>query len=132
MHQCNVTLDFMEDKHLPHPVTINNEAVYKHAKKVGEVMLGESNVQTLPVTMGAEDFSFFTQKMPAAIFVIGTKNATLKSDQPLHSPYFFIDEDALPVGTALNAAVAMSYLDSHSVKTCEGPQVFPTFEAKAI
>ncbi|KAK9290118.1 hypothetical protein L1049_008282 [Liquidambar formosana] len=66
-----------------------------------------------PVTMGAEDFSFFSQKMPAAIFVIGTKNETLKSYQPLHLPHFFLDEEALPIGVALNAAVAISYLDSH-------------------
>ncbi|KAL3586632.1 hypothetical protein D5086_013499 [Populus alba] len=41
--------------------------------------------------------------------------------EPLHSPYFFIDEEALPIGTALNAAVAISYLDTQIVKTCEEP-----------
>ncbi|KAE8666175.1 IAA-amino acid hydrolase ILR1 [Hibiscus syriacus] len=53
-----------------------------------------------PITMGAEDFSFFAQKTAAAIYVIGIKNKTLKSDQPLHSPYFFIDEEALPIGAS--------------------------------
>lgn len=108
---------------MPHPIMVNDEALYKHAKKVGEILLGEPNVQLLPVTMGAEDFSFFSQKMPAAIFVVGTKNETLKSHQPLHSPYFFIDEEALPIGTTLNAAVAISYLDSHVIGTCEEPQL---------
>jgi IAA-amino acid hydrolase len=76
--------------------------------------------------MGGEDFSFFSQRMPAAIFVIGTMNETLKSYKPLHSPYFFIDEEALPIGTALNAAVAISYLDTHVMKTCEEPpSAFP-------
>ncbi|CAK7341941.1 unnamed protein product [Dovyalis caffra] len=125
-HQCNATVNFMEERHLPYPVMINDEALYKHAKKVGEALVGEPNVQLFPVTMGGEDFSFFSQRMPAAIFVIGTMNETLKSHHRLHSSYFSIDEEALPIGTALNAAVAISYLDTHVVKTCEEPpSAFP-------
>uniref|UniRef100_A0A2P2JFW6 Uncharacterized protein n=1 Tax=Rhizophora mucronata TaxID=61149 RepID=A0A2P2JFW6_RHIMU len=123
----------MEERHLPHPAMVNDEALYNQAKKVGEIMLGESNVQLTPVTMGAEDFSFFTQKMPSAIFVIGIKNETLQSHQPLHSPYFFIDEEAFPIGAAFNAAVAISYVDSHAMEDCgEEPHLFSAFEAKAI
>ncbi|KAK8500007.1 hypothetical protein V6N12_037868, partial [Hibiscus sabdariffa] len=113
VHQCIATVNFMEDKHMPHPVMANDEALYEHAKKVGSSLVGENNVHLLPITMGSEDFSFFAQKTAAAIYVIGTKNETLKSDRPLHSPYFFIDEEALPIGAALNAAVAISYLDTH-------------------
>ncbi|KAE8700936.1 IAA-amino acid hydrolase ILR1-like 4 [Hibiscus syriacus] len=113
VHQCSATVNFMEDKHMPHPVMANDEALYEHAKKVGNSLVGENNVHLIPITMGAEDFSFFAQKTAAAIYVIGIKNETLKSDRPLHSPYFFIDEEALPIGTALNAAVAISYLDTH-------------------
>ncbi|KAK2985401.1 hypothetical protein RJ640_014143 [Escallonia rubra] len=117
VHQCTATVDFMEETPLPYPVMDNDQGLYKHAKRVGEILLGEPNVQLLPVTMGAEDFSFYSQRVPAAMFVVGTKNETLGSDQPLHSPYFVIDEEALPIGSALYAAVAMSYLDSHAVET---------------
>ncbi|XP_021290069.1 IAA-amino acid hydrolase ILR1 [Herrania umbratica] len=113
VHQCGGTVDFMEDKPMPHPVMVNDETLFEHAKKVGKTLVGENNVHLLPISMAAEDFSFFAQKTAAAIYVIGIKNETLKSDQPLHSPYFFIDEEALPIGAALNAAVAVSYLDSH-------------------
>lgn len=41
-------------------------------------MLGEQNVQLLPVTTGVEDFGFHSQKMPAVMFPVGTKNDTLK------------------------------------------------------
>ncbi|XP_028062599.1 IAA-amino acid hydrolase ILR1-like isoform X2 [Camellia sinensis] len=114
MHRCNATVDFMEETPLPYPVLVNDEVLYEHAKGVGEVLLGKQNVQILPVTMGAEDFSFYSQKMPAVMYAVGTKNETLKSDHPLHSPHFFIDEEALQIGSAFHAAVAMSYLDSHS------------------
>ncbi|KAK3037864.1 hypothetical protein RJ639_031224 [Escallonia herrerae] len=117
VHQCTATVDFMEETPLPFPVMDNDEGLYKHAKRVGEILLGEPNVQLLPVTMGAEDFSFYSQRVPAAMFVVGTKNETVGSDQPLHSPYFVIDEEALPIGSALHAAVAISYLDSHAVET---------------
>lgn len=112
VHCCKAELDFMEETPLPYPVTENDEGMYEHAKTVAEIILGKPNMQVLPVTMGGEDFSFFTQKMPATMFVIGTNNKT-QVPEHLHSPYFVIDEDALPIGAALHAAVAMSYLDTH-------------------
>lgn len=114
MHRCTAVVDFKEDVPLPYPPTDNDEELYEHAKKVGEILLGEPNVQLSTTTMGAEDFSFYSQKLPAVMFELGTKNKTLKSDQPLHSPYFVIDENALYMGAALHAAVAISYLDSHA------------------
>lgn len=116
----------MREKPLPHPVMVNDEALYEHTKMVGEWLVGESNVHLLPITMGSEDFSFFTQKTSALIFVIGTRNETLKSDRVLHSPYFFIDEGAFPIGAALHAAVAISYLDNHSTGPMGCQDKFPT------
>ncbi|CAK7341943.1 unnamed protein product [Dovyalis caffra] len=115
VHQCTASLDFMEEKMRPYPATVNDEAMYKHAKQVGEALLGESNVQLAPMSMGAEDFSFYSQKMKAALFFVGTKNETVKSVKRLHSPYFVMDEDALPIGAAFHAAVAISYLDGHAI-----------------
>lgn len=90
--------------------------MYAHAKRVGEDLVGEANVHHCPPTMGAEDFSFYSQKMPGAFFWLGIKNETLGSTYSLHSPYFFMDEQALPIGAALHAAVAMAYLDNHSIE----------------
>lgn len=110
VHRCIGTIDFLK----PYPVTVNDEAMYKHAKSVGESLLGEPKVLLRPMSMGGEDFSFYSQKMPAAFFGIGTKNGTLKSGgHQLHTPNFVIDEEVLPIGAALHAAVAISYLDSH-------------------
>lgn len=114
VYQCTAVVDFMEEIPLPTPVMVNDKMLYEHGKHVGEIMLGKSKVGLLPVTMGGEDFSFFVPRMPAAIFVVGIKNESLKADKPLHSPFFFVDEDSFPVGAAFNAAMAMSYLSSHS------------------
>ncbi|KAJ6756102.1 PEPTIDASE M20 FAMILY MEMBER [Salix purpurea] len=117
VHQCTASLDFMEENMRPYPSTVNDEAMYEHAKQVGEALLGESNVLLAPMTMGAEDFSFYSQKMKAAFFFIGTKNEAVRSVKRLHSPYFVIDEEVLPIGAAFHAAVAISYLDGHAMDT---------------
>lgn len=114
VHQCTAEVDFMEKERTPYPVTMNDEGVYNHAKKVGEGLFGEANVVVCPLVLGAEDFSFYTQKMPGAGFNIGIRNESLGSVYNLHSPHFFVDEDALPIGAAFNAAVASAYLDRHS------------------
>ncbi|CAM8980808.1 unnamed protein product [Rhodiola kirilowii] len=117
VHRCTVEIDFLEERPSPHPVVLNDEALYEHGKKVAEALVGKSNVELIPVTMGAEDFAYYTEKMPAAMFVVGTRNEALKADQHLHSPYFKVDEDAFPVGAAFHAAVALSYLNNnHSCK----------------
>ncbi|KAK9156806.1 hypothetical protein Scep_003380 [Stephania cephalantha] len=118
VHRCtSVVVDFMEEELRPYPATVNDEAMYEHAKKVGEEVVGESNVYLDPMVMASEDFSFYSQKMAAAFFSIGIRNERrLKSNTPLHSPYFVVDEEVLPIGAAFHAAVAMAYLDSHVTK----------------
>lgn len=114
VHQCSATIDFMEEMR-PYPPTINDPTIYDHGKRVGEILLGESNVQHSPALMAAEDFGFYSQKMATAFFFIGTQNKTdVSAIKGLHSPYFTIDEEVLPIGAALHAAVAISYMDTHS------------------
>ncbi|KAK8626891.1 hypothetical protein V6N13_134521 [Hibiscus sabdariffa] len=115
VHRCTATIDFLEEKMRPYPATVNDESLYEHAKKVGESVVGKSNMLVIPMNMGAEDFSFYANKMPAAFFMIGTNNETRKPKYRVHSPHLVIDEDVLPIGAAFHAAVAISYLDNHGV-----------------
>lgn len=114
VHQCSAVVDFADDRLIPYPATINHPSMYEHAKRVGQSLLGENGVQLTPMTMGAEDFSFYAEKMPAAFFMIGVKNETMKSAKGLHSPQFIMDEDALPIGASLHAAVALTFLDAYA------------------
>ena len=112
VHGCSATVDFMEETMRPYPPTINDKDLYQHAKRVAEALLGKPNVMLSSSCMAAEDFSFYSQKMAALLFEIGTYNETIKSGKSLHSPYFVIDEEALPIGAAFHAAVAISFLDA--------------------
>lgn len=113
VYHCTATVDFMEEKLRPYGPTFNDPSLYRHAKRVGDILLGENKVQLTPMSMGAEDFSFYGQKMPVAFFMIGTRNKTMDSIKALHTPYFAIDEEVLPIGAALHAAVATAYFDGH-------------------
>ncbi|XP_070668524.1 IAA-amino acid hydrolase ILR1-like 4 [Malus domestica] len=115
VHRCKATVDFMLEKMRPYPATVNDEAMYKHAKSVGETLLGQPNVKVLPMAMGAENFSFYAEKMAAAFFMIGTKNETFESKTDLNSPFLVIDEEFLPIGAAFHAVVALSYLNNVDV-----------------
>jgi IAA-amino acid hydrolase len=107
-------VDFLENTLIPYPVLENHESIYNLAKSVGERLLGAANMQLFTPVMGAEDFSFFSQKIPAAMFMLGVGNEAKDQVHSLHSPYFFADEKALPIGAALHAAVAIDYLEKNS------------------
>jgi len=73
-------------------------------------LLGAKNVVTQEPLMGAEDFAFFLQKIPGAYMIIGAKDTKLDALASGHSPTFWINEEVLPYGAALLAAVAEKYL----------------------
>jgi len=105
----------MKEKMRPYPAVNNDERMYAHAKAVAESLLGANNVKVAPQVMGAEDFGFYAQKMAGAFFTIGVGNeSTMVAVKQPHSPYFVIDEDALPVGAAFHAAVAIDFLKKHA------------------
>ncbi|KAJ6803350.1 IAA-amino acid hydrolase ILR1-like 3 [Iris pallida] len=116
VHRCTATVDFKDTELRPYPATVNDVGMYNHAKGVAEGLVGETNVHVCPLVMGAEDFSFYTQKMPSAAFNIGVRNESLGAVHLLHSPHFVADEQALPIGAAFHAAVAMAYLDRPSLE----------------
>ncbi|KAL6638219.1 hypothetical protein ACP70R_025791 [Stipagrostis hirtigluma subsp. patula] len=112
--RCTAAVDFMEEKLRPYPATVNDEAMYAHAKAVAEGMLGEANVKLSPQLMAAEDFGFYAAKIPAAFFGIGVRSDGTGKIHHVHSPHLVIDEGALPVGAAFHAAVAIEYLNKHA------------------
>ena len=64
-------------------------------------------------TLGAEDFSFFQEKVPGVFFWLGTrpKNKTPEEAASNHSPLFYVDETGLELGVRALAHVAVDYLE---------------------
>ncbi|XP_075483382.1 IAA-amino acid hydrolase ILR1-like 6 isoform X3 [Primulina tabacum] len=108
--RCSATVDFFKNSDSIYPPMVNDEKMYTHLKKVVDDLVGPTNFQLVEQIMGAEDFSFFSEVIPAVFFFIGIKKESLGSVHSAHSPHFSIDEDALPVGAATYAAIAERYL----------------------
>lgn len=109
VYRCTASVDFFEKERF-YPPMVNDETMYEHVKKVAIGLLGPKNYMMVPQIMGSEDFSFYSEIIPAAFYYIGVRNESFGSIHPAHSPYFMIDEDVLPVGAAFHAAIAERYL----------------------
>ncbi|PMP85787.1 MAG: amidohydrolase, partial [Thermodesulfobium narugense] len=81
-----------------YPSLINHESVAKIIENSAIEVIGEENVLHIKPVMGAEDFSYYLQKIKGAFFFIGAGNAAKGIVYPHHHPHFDIDEDALMVG----------------------------------
>lgn len=112
--RCTAKVDFFEKESRIYPPTVNNVDMYEHVRNVAVELLGAQNFRVVPQMMGAEDFSFYTGVVPAAFYYVGIMNETLGSVHTGHSPHFKIDEDALPTGAAVHAAIAERYINEHT------------------
>ncbi|SCZ03175.1 M20 metallopeptidase family protein [Alkaliphilus peptidifermentans] len=116
-HGASYSLEYNED----YSPVINDEEITKLVEEVGISILGEKNVLNIQEpTMGGEDFAYFQQKVPGAFFVVGTNNPHKGIDKPLHSPYFDIDEDILPIASAVFAGCVLQYLNKMKNSLNEG------------
>jgi amidohydrolase len=94
------------------PVTVNHPALTARVVPSLEKAVGRDNVVEMDLTMGAEDFSLFAQQVPGFFFFVG---ATPRDQDAIqapsnHSPEFFLDEEALKVGTRAMLQVSLDYL----------------------
>ena len=88
-----------------YPVTVNDEGAASLALGVAEDLFGAESVLELPnPSMGGEDFAFFLERLPGAFIWLGVG----ENVSGLHTPRFAFDEDILPRGSALLAALALS------------------------
>jgi amidohydrolase len=96
-----------------YPSTYNDPAVADLIRETAVELLGEEGLLPPSAGMGAEDFSYMTQKAPGAMFMLGAKYD--EKSRPHHTPIFDINEDSLPIGTAMLAEVTCRLLQKHSV-----------------
>ncbi|OVA16256.1 Peptidase M20 [Macleaya cordata] len=112
VHRCSVEFEFFEEDYPMIPPTVNDEKVYEHVRRVSIDILGDQNIHTAPCFMGSEDFAFYLDHIPGTLLLVGTRSEKAGSLHPPHSPHFVVHEDALPIGAAIHAAFAQSYISS--------------------
>jgi amidohydrolase len=97
---------------LGYPVTRNDPALTQRMVPTLKRVAGDKQVTVGQLTGTAEDFSYFGMDVPALFFFLGVTPSTAdpKSVASNHSPLFFADESALPVGVRSMTHLALDYL----------------------
>jgi amidohydrolase len=93
-----------------YPYLENNPALTRRIKAAAELYVGKENVVDIDLTLGSEDFAYYSQKIPASFYRLGTRNEAKGITSYVHTPTFDIDEDALKIGPGLMAWMAIQEL----------------------
>ncbi len=96
-----------------YPVTFNNVALTEKMLPSLVKTAGAGNVNVIPPITGAEDFSFFQEKVPGLFFFLGgmPKGGDPKTAPSHHTPDFFIDESAFKLGVKALAGLTLDYME---------------------
>ncbi len=95
-----------------YPVTYNNPALTEKMLPTLQATAGAANVLLRPAATGAEDFSFFEEKVPGLFFFLG---GMPKGGDPLkapshHTPDFYIDESGFTLGVKAMCNLTLDYM----------------------
>jgi amidohydrolase len=99
------------DYHNGYPVTQNDPAFTALVQEAAATVLKESQVLTPRALMGAEDMSYYLERVPGCFFFLGTRNPDRGCEAPHHSSQFDLDEDAMQIGVQVFERVVSRYLE---------------------
>src|SRR4051794_29439766 len=93
-----------------YPATVNHPEVTELVREEAARVVGQEGVRQAPLMMGAEDFSYFLEAVPGALWFVGSQNPERGLVWGHHHPRFDLDEAALAIGMESMANVALRYL----------------------
>ena len=94
-----------------YPTLHNAPALTERLRNAAAEYLGQQQVEEIDLTLGSEDFAYYSQEIPATFYRLGTRNETKGITSYVHTPTFDIDEDALAIGPGLMAWLAIKELE---------------------
>jgi len=96
-----------------YPVTYNDPELTRKMITSLYDAAGEENVRVTAASTGAEDFSFFAQKVPSMFYFVGGKPLDVEPQDaaPHHTPDFFIDESGLITGIKGLSLLTLDYMN---------------------
>ena len=93
-----------------YPYLENNPDLTRRIRAAAEAYVGRENVVDIDITLGAEDFSYYSQVIPASFYRLGTSNPAKGITSYVHTPTFNVDEESLKIGPGLMAWMAIQEL----------------------
>ena len=94
-----------------YPCLYNDSSMTELVKEVATNIIGSDNIiKQLNPSMGVESFAYFANERPGVFYYLGTGNESKGINKPAHSSKFNIDEDAIPIGIAMQCGIVFEYL----------------------
>jgi amidohydrolase len=95
-----------------YPVTVNEQRLTERMLPTLQRVAGEANVLRVPLTTGAEDFSYYAQEVPGLFVFVGVTDPKIdpRKAPTNHSPMFLVDEAGLPLALDALVSLAVDYL----------------------
>jgi amidohydrolase len=95
-----------------YPVLVNDPRLVARMLPSLKRSAGDANVVEMNPITASEDFSYYGQRVPGFFFFLGVTppDVDWHTAAPNHSPNFFADERALPIGVRVMSHVAVDYL----------------------
>lgn len=100
------------------PVTYNDPALTSQMLPTLEAIAGKENVVLTDAVLGAEDFSFFQEKIPGLYLFVGGMPKDKKPSEaaPHHTPDFVIDDSGLILGVKVLTGLTLDYMEAKKKK----------------
>ena len=92
-------------------VTRNDPTLYRQMAPTLEIVAGDRFIEATQTTT-AEDFSYFANEVPGLFLFLGVAPDDPTLIHPNHSPRFYADERALPVGVEALTSMTLDYMVS--------------------
>jgi amidohydrolase len=98
-----------------YPITYNDPKLYDEMLPSLKRINGLDNVNSMNAITGAEDFSFFQEKIPGIYFFIGgaKKGTDPMKAAPHHTPDFYVDDSAMLTGLKSMSTLTLDYLQKN-------------------
>lgn len=100
--------------HDGYPITYNDPNLTSQMLPTMQRVAGTENVKLVQALTGAEDFAFFSEKIPGFYFFLGgmPKGQKVSEASPHHTPGFFIDESGMKLGVKTFCNMVVDYGNS--------------------
>jgi amidohydrolase len=97
-------------------ITYNDPLLTEKMVPTLEATAGKENVSITPAVTGAEDFSYFQEKIPGLYFFLGgaPKGKAISETAPHHTPDFYIDESGFVLGMKALSDLTVDYMEMNS------------------
>ena len=99
-------------------ITYNDPTLTEKMVPTLEAVAGKNNVKLTPAATGAEDFSYYQDKIPGLFFFLGgmPKGKNPAETASHHTPDFYIDESGFVLGMKAMSNLTLDYMEMNAKK----------------